>query len=1169
MEERDLLFPDAIRRLFARLAPMVVLTALFIAAPFQEALAQVAPTLGTTESFAVLGGASVVNTGSTVIIGDVGVSPGTVVSGFPPGTETGGTIHRTDGVAGQAQSDNTAAYLNLAGQKTTTDLTGKDLGGQTLVPGVYSFSSTAQLTGPLTLDAGGNSAAVWVFKIGSTLTTASGSSMVLTNGAAPCNVFWQVGSSATLGSTTNFVGNIFALTSITLITGATVEGRLLAQNGSVTMDANQISISACGGGTGTTVPPTINKAFSPATINAGGTSTLTITLSNLNTTAASLSAPFTDTLPSGVVVSASGGTNTCGGALTATAGSSAVTLTGGSIPVNASCILTVDVVAATGGSYINSLAVGALVTSNGSNAAPAVATLTVNALALVAPTLGKAFTPATIAAAGTSTLTITLSNASTIAATLNAPFTDTLPIGVAVSGTASSTCGATPTVATLSGVTTVTLGTGASIPAGGSCAVTVPVTASSGGNYINSLLAGTLQTNNGSNAAPAVATLTVNASTLVAPTVSKVFDPATINAGGSATLTITLSNAGTTIDTLTSPLTDTLPSGVVVSGSASSTCGVTPTVTTSGVTTVTLGTGASIPAGGSCTVTVSVSASSGGNYINSLAVGALQTNNGSNAAPAIATLTVSTPSGVTLGKAFSPATIYAGGLSTLTITLSNVGATASLTAPLTDTLPTGVVVSGSASTTCVGGTVSTTGGATATRTVLNTQPLARQPRMRTIAFRMPAKTLAWLTVGTSTVTLTGGTIPAGGSCTVTVPVTAPVAGNYFNALAAGALQTNNGNNAAPAIATLTVLPVSPAPTLSKSFTPASILAGGNSTLTITLTNPNNAIANLTATLTDTLPSGVFVAGSVSSTCIAPPPTGVNTQQPTRQPRIETIAFRMPARVRAWLSAGTSTVSMAGGSIPAASSCTLTVPVTAPAAGSYINTLPIGALQTNFGSNTTTGAATLVVGTITANVTPGTSATIAVGSSANFTLSLASTKGVSGLVAFGCAGIPTTLNCTFNPPQVTVPASGPATTTLTVAVSAKPSSASVPNGPPDFWPNPSALQMVIAALSFLMIPVITAYSRKDVNLAVLTRWLPALALVLVLAIGLVSCGGGTTIGSAGSSGAISGGSGNTSGSGGTSGGGMSGSSNPVTTQFTVQAQSGSVAVDLSTLTVTVP
>jgi uncharacterized repeat protein (TIGR01451 family) len=901
------------RRAFAELAPMVVLTALFIAAPFHTAMAQVAPPLGTTQSFAVLGGASVVNTGSTVIIGDVGVDPGTVITGFPPGTETGGTIHQTDAVAGQAQIANTAAYLNLAGQTPVTEsLTGTDLGGLTLVPGVYSFSTSAQLTGMLTLDAGGNSAAVWVFQIGSTLTTASSSSVVLINGAAPCNVFWQVGSSATLGSTTNFVGNVFALTSITLITGATVEGRLLAQTGTVTMDSNTVSISACGATTGAPGPPTLSKAFSPATINAGGTSTLTITLSNPNTTAASLSAPFTDTLPSGVVVSGSASTTCTGGALTATAGSSAVTLTGGSIPVNGSCVLTVDVAAASGGSYINSLAIGALVTSNGSSAAPAVATLTVNAPALVAPTLGKAFSPSTI------------------------------------------------------------------------------------------------------------------------------------SMGGSSTLTITLSNVGTT-----------------------------------------------------------------------------------------------------------PAT---------------------LTAPLTDTLPSGVAVAGSASTTCVGGTVSTTGGTTATPSVVNRQPLTRQPSMRAVAFRIPAKTLAWLTVGTSTVTLTGGTVPAGGSCTVTVPVTAPVAGSYFNALAAGALQTSNGNNAAPAVATLTVIPVIP-PTLSKSFSPATILAGGSSTLTITLNNPNNAIATLTAPLTDTLPGGVVVAGSISSTCIAPPPT-VNTQQLTRQPRIETVAFRIPAKVRAWLTTGTSTVSMTGGSIPAASSCTVTVPVTAPVAGSYTNTLPVGALQTNLGSNTITGAATLAVGTITANVTPGTSATIAAGSSANFTLSLASTNGVSGLVSFGCAGIAATLNCTFNPSQATVPASGPVTTMLTVAVNAKPSSASVPNGPPDFWPNPSALHMVLTALFFLMVPVITVYCRKDVNLAVLTRWLPALALVPVLAIGLVSCGGRTT-GSAGSSsttGTSSGtsvGSGSSSGSGGTSGGAAGGDSSPVTTQFTVQAQSGSVTVDLSTLTVTVP
>ncbi len=565
-----------------RFALIVLLAAFFTAAPFRTAIAQVAPPIGTTQSFAVLGGSAVTNTGPTIVTGDLGISPGTAaaVTGFPPGTVTGIT-HAADAVALQAQSDNTAAYLNLAGQTPVTqDLTGKDLGGQTLVPGVYSFSSSAQLTGALILDAGGNSAAVWVFKIGTTLTTASGSSVAVIGMGQPCNVFWQVGTSATLGTTTNFVGNIFALASITLNANAIVAGRLLAQTGAVTMNANTVSISACGVTTGTPVPPTLSKAFSPATITAGGTSTLTITLSNPNTTAASLSAPFTDTLPTGVVVSGNAG-NTCGGAVTATAGSSAVTLTGGSIPVNGSCVLTVDVVAASGGNYINSLAVGTLVTSNGTNSAPAVATLTVPAPSSV--TLGKAFSPATIAAGGTSTLTITLSNASATAATLNAPLTDTLPSGVVTSGSASTTCAGgtastgastvtpTPQWAGGGGASSVTL-TGGTIPANGSCVLTVGVVAANGGSYINSLAAGALVTSNGTSAAPAVATLTVNSPSVVTPTLGKAFIPATIAPGGTSTLTITLNNANTTAATLTGPLTDTLPSGVVVSGSASTTC---------------------------------------------------------------------------------------------------------------------------------------------------------------------------------------------------------------------------------------------------------------------------------------------------------------------------------------------------------------------------------------------------------------------------------------------------------------------------------------------------------------------------------------------------------------------------------------------------------------------
>jgi hypothetical protein len=215
-------------------------------------LQQTAPTLGTASSFAVLGGQSVTNTGPTVVNGDLGVSPGTAVTGFPPGTVVNGTIHAADAVAAQAQADNTAAYNNLAGQPCDVELTGQDLGGQTLTTGVYCFASSAQLTGTLTLDAQGDPNAVFVFQIGSTLTTASNSSVVLINGASPCNVFFQVGSSATLGTNTTFEGNILALTSISLNTGASVSARALAQNGSVTLDTNTIGQAGCAtGGTDT------------------------------------------------------------------------------------------------------------------------------------------------------------------------------------------------------------------------------------------------------------------------------------------------------------------------------------------------------------------------------------------------------------------------------------------------------------------------------------------------------------------------------------------------------------------------------------------------------------------------------------------------------------------------------------------------------------------------------------------------------------------------------------------------------------------------------------------------------------------------------------------------------------------------------------------------------
>jgi len=759
-----------LRRSFSNLSQAALFTLLLTMGLIKPALAQTAPTLGTAQSFAVLGASTVTNTGPSVITGDLGLSPGTSITGFPPGIVAGGSIHQTDAVAQHAEADATNAYGVLAGQAcNTTYGVPTDLGGKTLLPGVYCFASSAALTGTLTLDAGGNPDAVFIFLTGSTLITASDSSVAVINGAQRCDAFWKVGSSATIGVGSSFVGTVIALTSITLDTNATLSGSALALNGAVTLDSNTVSVSSCA----TTVnsPPVIGKSFSTPSITAGGNSTLTLTLSNPDSTAASMTSTLTDTFPSGLLVSGNAST-TCGGTVSAAIGSSAVSLTGGTIPANGSCEVTVEVTAAVAGSYVNSVPAGALTTSNGSNTSPAVATLTVtpgSTTGMVPPTLGKSFSPATTSVGGVTTLVLTLNNSNSVIDTMTAPLTDHLPAGMTVDGTATTTCGGI--VDATKGSSTVTL-TGGTIPAKGSCTVSVSVTSDCACIDYNSVAAGALQTDNGANASAAVATLTVTKAEGGPPSVRKFFYPHEIKPGKTTTLTITLTNTESKTATLTAPFTDKLPSGMVVKGFSATvpanTCGGTLSAT-KGSTFVTL-TDGRIPGHGSCRITVIVTASKAGTYVNWLLKGILKTSNGSNADTTNAILVVSTSSGAgtRLAKSFSPTTITNDGISTLTITLENPYASpAKLTAPLVDNMPPGMVVLGSASNTC-GGTVKAT-------------------------------------PGSSKVTMTGGTIPADGSCILTVQVTAPC-DNYFNNLPAGALQTSNGGNQEPAGASLVVTP---------------------------------------------------------------------------------------------------------------------------------------------------------------------------------------------------------------------------------------------------------------------------------------------------------------------------------------------------------------------------
>jgi uncharacterized repeat protein (TIGR01451 family) len=274
-------------RWLARGSALAVTTAALLGMPSGARAATSPVPLGTAANFAVLAGSTITNTGATTINGDLGLSPGTSVRGFPPG-QVNGTIHAADSAALQAQDDLTAAYSNAAARTVSATIP-VELGGTTQTPGVYdSTASTFGITGTLTLDAQGDPNAVFIFKAASTLTTASESNVSLVNGAQASNVFWLVGSPVTLGANSTLQGSLLALTSITVTTGTTINGRALARNGAVTLDTATItalfpaltsSITALTSSTapGDTVHYTITIANTGQTADGGATLTDSLT----------------------------------------------------------------------------------------------------------------------------------------------------------------------------------------------------------------------------------------------------------------------------------------------------------------------------------------------------------------------------------------------------------------------------------------------------------------------------------------------------------------------------------------------------------------------------------------------------------------------------------------------------------------------------------------------------------------------------------------------------------------------------------------------------------------------------------------------------------------------------------------------------------------------------
>ena len=636
----------------------------------------------------------------------------------------------------------------------------------------------------------------------------------LTVAAIPSGTNWDC-SATVLGSTsascayngTFPVAGGTSLPAITLVVnvGASVAG-LVTNSATVstafgeTMTTNNTALDP----TNVVAKPTIAKAFAPAQATVGGSSTLTLTVTN------SASVPltgvaFTDTFPAGLVVAAAPAlTNTCGGAITGgAAGNNSLNLGGGTVGANSTCQVTVSVTAPVSGTYNNNSS-GASSNETGSAGTPSnVAQLSVAG----APAMTKAFSPTVIASGGTSTLTFSVTNNNNVALT-GLAFADTYPSNLTntVVPVVTNTCGGLVTAASSGGSVSLSGGT---LAANSTCAVSVTVTASIRATYNN--VSGAVSSTNGGTGNTASASLTVAGN----PLFGKAFSPSTIPAGGSSQMTFTLSNTSA-VPVTAIAFTDVFPSGMVIAPSAGLTnsCNGTITGGAAGNNNINLS-GGSLAALGSCSITVNVTASAPGSYTN--VTGAVTSSAGTGDAANAAVLVVTSPASIT--KAFNPSSILANGNSTMSFVIANPNAIPLTNLAFSDPFPGGgLQVAGAPNVTnSCGGTVN--GG----------------------------------TVGSTNVSLSAGTLAANASCTITVVVTSPVPGTFSNTTTGvTSNQTAQGTGANAVVLTA----VSPDLRLTKTHT-GTFTVGVQGSYTLTVNNTlGTAPTTGTITVTDTLPTGL-------------------------------------------------------------------------------------------------------------------------------------------------------------------------------------------------------------------------------------------------------------------------------------------------------------------------